>query len=259
MRLEVESHVISKTKILLTFIEKIKNMETESRKFLNALRTYVYGDLDKFREVYIEAERKEASRRKNTSAKTSSMADTEVVTTSTTTAITTTPSIPANFDFSTQIEFRSTIPHALAVLSAIDVLGFLIGNEKGAGGTGKNIKVFLEQHVQDEQQLNLLVFIFRHGMSHSFFPKERLSISAHSSFESLDLFLVDTNGWITLNVNKLINIFKNKFDEIFMNEDIALQIEQQYQKLISNDQKKLEDLGIDLKQFASQLSPIPGH
>ena len=113
--------------------------------------------------------------------------------------------------------------------------------------------------MQDEQNLELLVFIFRHGMSHSFFPKEKFSISVHSSLEGSELFLVDASGSITLNVNKLICVFKNKFDDILLNERIAPQIEQQYQKLISNDQKKLEDLGIDLKQFASQLSPISGH
>ena len=112
-----------------TFNERIKNMETESREFLNALKTYVYGDLDKFREVYIDAEKKEALRSKYTFPITQSGAGGEVVTLSTTTAVTTTQSVPASLDHSTQIEFRSTIPHALAVLSAIDVLGFLIGKK----------------------------------------------------------------------------------------------------------------------------------
>ena len=125
-----------------TFNERIKNMETDingntfmycltylTSEFLNALKTYVYGDLDKFREVYIDAEKKEALRSKYTFPITQSGAGGEVVTLSTTTAVTTTQSVPASLDHSTQIEFRSTIPHALAVLSAIDVLGFLIGKK----------------------------------------------------------------------------------------------------------------------------------
>ncbi len=61
-----------------------------------------------------------------------------------------------------------TIPHILAVLSAIDIVGYLIGKGKPKD-TFKNVESFFKGIIDDVATLHCLVFVYRHGMSHSVF------------------------------------------------------------------------------------------
>ena len=151
-------------------------------------------------------------------------------------------------------KFRSTIPHALAVLATMDILGFLIGQEPNADPTEKNIKLLLNGVITDPQQLYCLVFIYRHGMAHSFFPKEKISIAAHSSLSGKDLFYVDSNATVTLNVNTLIELMKTKFDAILSNTTIHANVEAQFDKLILLDQAKLARRGLNLPELCSNIN-----
>jgi hypothetical protein len=93
-------------------------------------------------------------------------------------------------------------------------------------------------------------------MSHSFFPKERIAIAAHSSLEGQDLFFLDNNGIITLNLNSLISIFKRKLEKILSDKTIEPNIESQFDELIKKDKTKLTKKDIDLSRIASGLKSI---
>lgn len=228
-------------------------MRSDVQTFLNSLQTYLYGDLETFKRICNEIEIQESLSNAQKSG-TGSMSGGTV--SSTITSETTTSRMPTTSS-SYQTKFRSTIPHALAVLAAMDILGFLIGAEKDADGTQKNITLFLNPTITDQDQLNCLAFICRNGMSHSFFPKEKISIAAHSSLDGKDLFYLDGNSVVTLNVNTLIKIMKTRFDNILADTSIHSNIETQFDKLTLIDQGKLNKKGLDLTNFATTLKQYP--
>lgn len=154
----------------------------------------------------------------------------------------------------TEIVYRSTIPHVLAVLAAIDIVGYLISDRKDAKETAMNIKDFLIDKVDNENELNCLIFLFRHGMSHSFFPKKKVAIKAHSTNPKSSLFFIDSNSVLTLNANFIIEIMKEKFDSIIRNEELFPKMEKQFQKLQEADEKKLTNkYNLDIEKFKEQL------
>jgi hypothetical protein len=112
-------------------------MNPQVETFLNSLKTYLYGDLDTFRKICNDIEQNKSTPKTYPEPHiTASNAAGVSLTTPTTTVQTTI----AEGQFSTsgygnlyatgQNHFRSTIPHALAVFSAIDLLGYLIGKKK---------------------------------------------------------------------------------------------------------------------------------
>lgn len=153
-----------------------------------------------------------------------------------------------------EIIYRSTIPHVLAVLSAIDILGYLISDLESPDQTGNNIEFFLKGKVENKDELNCLIFLFRHGMSHSFFPKNAVAIKAHSTNPDSSLFFVDTNNVLTLNANFLIKIMIEKFDSIIEDEMLLPKMEKQFAKLEEIDAKRLATkFQLDLEEFKKGL------
>ncbi len=236
-------------------------MNHDAHIFLKSLKTYLYGDLDTFRRICTEIEQRESS--PSTSPEPYISASKTAGYSPTTTIQTTKP----QFLYGTSGHgslygmhshyFRSTIPHALAVFSAIDILGYLIGTEKVPKKTKENITLFVKDEITNPEHIEFLIFICRHGMSHSFFPKERIAIAAHSSLEDQDLFLLDKTGIITLNLNSLIGIFKRKFEKILADDTLESNIETQFEILVKIDHEKLSNYGIDLGRIASGLKSIP--
>jgi hypothetical protein len=93
-------------------------------------------------------------------------------------------------------------------------------------------------------------------MSHSFFPKEQISIAAHSSLEGKELFYLDHFGKITLNLNSLINIFKRKFEVILTDTNLFSHIDARFEKLFIRNQNILVKHNIDLKRIERGLNHI---
>ena len=234
-------------------------MRADVQQYLISMRTYLWGDLDTFKRVCDEVELQEKGKEPIPHSTGSAATGTSGLGSSSTTIETTnksgnagTSGNPPNHGRYPTL-FRSTIPHALAVLATIDIMGYLIGTEKNADGTEKNITLFLHPEVTNPDFLNCLVFIYRHGMGHSFFPKVQISIAAHSTLEGKDLFYIDSGGIITLNVNALIGLMKTKFDSIMADTTIHTNIENQYDKQQSEDVLRLTKRGLDLSAFASTL------
>lgn len=250
--------------------------EKRVRAFLENLQTYLYGDLDTFNRLCEDSERLNGGLSGTAGNQgTSSFAPhpdsvkepvSNPPTTYTgigagTTGISGYDSLSTNFFPYGKTPFTCTIPHTLAVLAAMDILGYLIGELDNAGDTGENIKLFLKEKVTDIEELNCLIFISRHGMSHSFFPKKEVSIKVNSKNPKNDLFFVDTNDSITLNVNYLIEILKSKFDQIMgLDENAFLKMEKQLEKLEKKDDIKLKDPNyiykLDLGSFKLKLKKV---
>ena len=234
-------------------------MRADVQQYLDAMRTYLWGDLDTFKRVCDEVDLQEKGSAPIPHSTGSAATGTSGPGSSTTTIETTNPSgnagtsgNPTNHGGYPTL-FRSTIPHALAVLATIDIMGYVIGGEKNADSTEKNIPLFLNPEVTNPDFLNCLVFIYRHGMGHSFFPKVQISIAAHSTLEGKDLFYLDSGGIITLNVNALIRLMKKKFDAIMADTTIHKNIEDQYDKQEAEDVLRLKKRGLDIGVFASTL------
>ena len=239
-------------------------MKHDAHIFLNSLKTYLYGDLEIFIRICKEIEQLESTPKTPPKPHiTESFSASRSISTSTPTFETT--KLPGLFgtsgygslDGMDSHHFRSTIPHALAVFAAIDILGFLIGEEKDPKETRKNIALFVKDEVTNLEHIESLIFICRHGMSHTFFPKERIAIAAHSSLEGQDLFFLDETGIITLNLNSLIGIFKRKFEMILADKTLESNIETQFEIMVKIDKAKLSKYGIDLGRLASALKHIP--
>ena len=239
-------------------------MREDVKTFLESLRKYLYGDLDNFKRICDQIEKEESKieeppKPHGTGSNSSGPPERQ----SSITIKTTSPSGNTEtsgyraYHSDDEIKFRSTIPHTLAVLAAIDLLGYLIGNESNARSTEKNIAKFLESNIKSDDELKCLVFIYRHGMSHSFFPKLRIAIAAHSKLSGKDLFYLDNNSLITLNANTLIEFMIEKFDQIMSNTSLHENIESQFDRLLEEDKRKLaEKYNLDLDKFASTLKVI---
>lgn len=232
-------------------------MRTDVNNYLNNLKTYIYGDLSTFETICQEIEQKESNENIDlVPHKSSSYQDVIEGQTSTTTETTNSgASTSGNINLQSGIVyFRSTIPHVLAVLSTMDLLGYLIGQESTVSNTKKNISEFLAPIITDNDTLNCLIILYRHGMSHSFFPKLNIAIAAHSKLNGKALFYLDSTDRITLNANKLIELMKNRFESILFDSTMHTNIEQQFDKMGALEIKQLANIGLDLNIFASTLT-----
>jgi hypothetical protein len=154
--------------------------------------------------------------------------------------------------------FRSTIPHILAVFGAMDIVGYLISDAPNAEDTTGNILKFLETEITDSDTLKCLIFICRHGMGHSFFPKKRIAIKAHSSNPKSVLFFIDRDETLTLNADYLIEVFIKRFNEIILKTDDYEKMNEKFKELEESDDLKLGNpnkiLSFDFEAFKSTLS-----
>lgn len=225
--------------------------DTQVYQYLKYLEAYLVGDINTFHEVCEACERKENTEKKESSktAITSSLGEglKDTISTESSTTTTYTTVMPeANhstsggnvFDIDTLPKyFRTTIPNTLTLFSTVDLVGFLIG--KGAeGDTTGNFNQFFDGQGIIVEEMNVLIKVFRHGMTHGYFPKLNLGISYHTSNAGKKMFF-NENGNLILNVNQLEDVVLNRLSEIMENESLYANMENQYQKLIGNYEKKV--------------------
>jgi len=141
------------------------------------------------------------------------------------------------YDPTTPRFFRSVIPHALSMFAVVDILGFLLRNTKDYTATTKNFKTFFSGDLSDKE-MQVIINLYRHGMSHGYFPKLGLGISYHSANPNT-LFYKSNQGIIFFNAIYLEAIVKKKFLRIYYNPlSINPRINEQYESLIISYQSK---------------------
>ena len=205
--------------------------------FLEEVRNHLYGDLENFKKLCEEAEVKEGSNSSN--------------------GLTTNPqtTLSPNFKYQEQKEslfYRSTIPHILSVFSTIDLVGFLLGNSSvGNSKIEEKFNAFFSNNLTDKE-ISYLTFFYRNGMAHTFFPKNRFGISAHSLKEDT---LFSVNGEIIdLNANYLIKITKERLDLILKDEALINDLQNQFIRLKEHDDKEIANRKIDFDNLKKQLN-----
>ena len=116
--------------------------------------------------------------------------------------------------------FRMTTPITLTLFSVIDIIGYLTSTNK-EDENKKNIEHFLSSFIGNgkvsQDELNVLISVFRHGMTHTFFPKLDVGLSYHSTNQGKKLFFIlNEHGYnlLTLNVNYLENLVVSKLDQV---------------------------------------------
>ena len=242
--------------------------------FLESLKVYLYGDLALFEKLCSEAESIESlqkgsqSKMEDVEALTGGIiCDTSnvkppitssavVTTTTTTTETTKSPDHEYVLENRSMI-FRSTIPHVLSIFATIDLVGFLLGElNPNVPTTAKNIEMFFKGFTKpSENDVKLLTILFRHGMSHTYFPKKQLGVKAHSSNPENELFFVE-NDVIVLNVNHLIQLTKNKLESVLKDTSLIANMKKQFQKLINHENSNIAKLGFDFDSFKNSLYKV---
>jgi len=217
--------------------------ETETYLYLISLQTYLLGDLNKFQQLCNEAEIQEKENYEDSS---------EDSTTNVNTMKTT--SYPFSFEFliGTPIVSRSTIPHTASLFATIDILGFLTRTGKDYIATKKNFEEFFKclNPQLSPTEINVLVSVFRHGMTHGFFPILKMEISCHSLNPIEKIFLKSKNGNLVLNVNHLLAIVPKRLEEIINDESLYNNMELQFNYLMQEYESKCRN---DITSLLSKL------
>ncbi len=194
---------------------------TDTYRYLIFLEKYLLGDLEKFHRLCDGAELEE-----NESVNSVNTSQQEGVTTTTTTMN------PYSFDFmiGKPIISRSTIPHTASLFATIDVLGFLIRSGNDYRGTKNNFAAFFNylNHQLSPAELSVLVNVFRHGMTHGFFPVLNMEISCHSSNPIEKMFLKTSSGGLVLNVNHLLSVVPRRLRQIIDDESLYSDMEMKF-------------------------------
>lgn len=231
--------------------------------FLDGVKAYLYGDLSNFDRLCKEAEEREEEERKKVSTSQSKKGnvnytnsfDPNIPNTSTTSKQTT--SLPNSVDSLDKetIFFRSTIPHILTVLSTNDLVGFLLGDlPVSPTNTVENLKKFFSDSIK-EFEIKYLNFFYRHGMVHTFFPKNKFGINAHSSNPKNTLFFSE-NDTIVLNANYLIELTKQRLEVVLSDKTKYDNMKNQFLKLVDYDNVKIKKLQPDIETFKKWLQMI---
>lgn len=109
-----------------------------------------------------------------------------------------------------------TIPQAMTVISGIDLLGLLFGNNKETNDSEKHIFEFyrITKQVYKNDQYNVenikKIVSYRHGMMHNFFPKFKSENIGICKSESQELIIKQSFGDIeieSINVSILTRDF----------------------------------------------------
>lgn len=188
---------------------------TDVYRFLIFLHKYLLGDLKLFHQLAKDAEKKEREIASMSANK--GCLSFFIVEPPSSTSITTTK-YPYSFEFmfGDPIISRSTIPNTATFFSTIDILGFLTRTGNDYGSTTKNITEFFSYPTTtiDLTELAVLTNIYRHGMTHSYFPKLNVEVSYHSSNPIGHLFFKRTTGGLVLNVNQLEKLVVARLNEV---------------------------------------------
>jgi len=244
--------------------------------FLEGLKNYLFGDLVLFEKLCSDAEEEEKKRISEKEQKSEHQQDITIgslsdaigsplnytssqspITTSSTGIQTTqAPGLTLPLYKDSTI-YRSTIPHILSILGTNDLVGYLLGDwELSPPPTKRNMKKFFSHIAKpSETDIDYLTFFYRHGMSHTYFPKKQLGIKAHSTNPINELFFVE-NDVIILNANFLIELTKSRLESILSDDSLISNMKTQFQKLITFDNLKMTSDGFDLARFKSTLPKI---
>lgn len=129
---------------------------------------------------------------------------------------------------------RLTIPLALTLFSAMELLGIFYTGRSDARSTTLNISTFFQkvnaEKRPSEDEKNRLIKTYRHGLAHQYFAKNKSSLS-YSFLNPPQLFFGDNNQY--LNVNYLKQIFLNGFYVIRDDKDNYLLMEANLSKMLS--------------------------
>lgn len=107
-------------------------------------------------------------------------------------------------------------PIVLFVFSCMDFLGYLVSVEKldDLGDTGRRIRAYVDLAFMSEDKKKLepyldhLVRIFRHGLSHEFFPKS-------SGISRLEAEVISNQqGKLVLDADRFAEMFQRSVDEL---------------------------------------------
>ena len=142
--------------------------------------------------------------------------------------------------------YRSTLPHALLLFSAIDLVGYLLGSTvPGPGGTETHFKDFFNYtsatlQPLDQKEISALVHLIRHGAAHGYFPKLDIMINYHSALANRGIFFKE-NGNICFNVKQFSVYFFDCWENILnkMNNNASFlgDMQGQYDNMNTADQK----------------------
>jgi len=103
---------------------------------------------------------------------------------------------------------RLTIPLALTLFSAMELLGIFYTGRTDAGSTTLNLKTFFQKVTPEkkptESEITKLIKTYRHGLAHQYFAKNHSSLS-YSFLNPPQLFYGEKKEY--LNVNYLKGIF----------------------------------------------------
>lgn len=198
---------------------------TDVYRFLIFLQKYLLGDLELFHQLSKDAERKESKvenlKSNNGCFKFFARLRRPITTTSTTITTTQYP-YAFVFMFGDPVVSRMTIPITATLFSTIDVLGFFTRTGNDYGSTSNNFAEFFSNpstHIHSTE-LDVLIKVYRHGMTHNYLPKLNVEISYHSKNPVGKLFFKNTSGNLVLNVNRLEELVVNRLDEIINDASI---------------------------------------
>ncbi len=143
-----------------------------------------------------------------------------------------------------QNQFRLTIPITLSLFSIIDCVGNLLSKIEKPIDSNKNCQNYFLAYSKipvTDNEKDLLIDVFRNGLSHVYFPKLSLGISYHSSNPIEKLFFKDEKANLILNVNRFEEIVVKTFKSIVEDESLYTEMENRYQKLKSKYKKDHEN------------------
>lgn len=153
--------------------------------------------------------------------------------------------------------FRMTIPITLTLFSAIDVLGYFVGNHSDATETIKNFTSFFAKSriSVSRYEITFLNRVFRQGLVHVYFPKLFAGISYHSTHESEPLFFKSNTSDIILNVNMLVKIVTDTMDSIYKLSINNKKMNKKFTSLMSKyeneNEKVFKELTANIKYFST--------
>lgn len=209
---------------------------TDVYRYLIYLQEYLLGDLEVFHRIASEAEIKEDALSKQSTNRGCLSFSRQPITTSTTTSQTT--QYPYSFAamFGKSIISRLTIPNAAALFSTIDILGFLTRTGHDYTTTHKNVTEFFAHPSTNlnSGELSVLLNVYRHGMTHNYFPKLNVEISYRSDNPPEKLFFKSRSGGLILNVNRLESLTVNRLDEIIRDISLYPHMDSQFSIMVAD-------------------------
>ncbi len=149
------------------------------------------------------------------------------------------------FDFE-NAKYQLAIPITLALFSIAETVGTLLRNSANIpakkvkasfGETAKNLKTFFARTEICEKKIEAMTYLFRHGISHAYFPKLGLALSYDKNNPNRSLFYKKSNGEIVLNVNILKDIVMSVLLEVKENPELHEDMNKRYEDLKQYNEK----------------------